>query len=542
MKKEAKSFIKIIQDLKYPESDKAELATKLLFYGVDGSLKKASSRVGSSALVNIVESNSDIKEAYDAIDGSYLGKKDIKELNELCNSKFRVGPFINEEFYKLVCELLELKGSDLVLHINAPDEVFLTEASKVTKNSTLKINTYAIPDNKYAEDLIRMRLALNDTSYTLVDDEGKLKRFKPNKIFINPSYALLDKDYKYSIKKDKSIWDELLSVVDGMQRNSRIVALIPNVMLSNSLDKDKKREILNRGLLEGIISIPLRYYSTGLTIEVSLLILSSGNTKVRIVDINKVLSTSDIRSAELSSVTEYIADCYKDNYYEVVVKDLVDKDSNLLISNIVTSETYAGIENLKCISQIAFVKKGTKKTLIDFKEDVDQNNDSCYCLLSSNDIEDGIIDYENLVRVIYRPKFDEYIVKEGDLLITNKSTKPKVVVVERRNVKIIPIGGMVVISPNIKYMRGVYLKMFFESNAGISLLSKVKRGQKTNTINPADVEKLMVPCIPIQEQEQLIEAYQKQMKDLIECKSHLKKIQQNIKKLLNKGGQAYGNK
>lgn len=43
MKKEAKSFIRIIQNLKYPESDKAELATKLLFYGVDGSLKKASS-------------------------------------------------------------------------------------------------------------------------------------------------------------------------------------------------------------------------------------------------------------------------------------------------------------------------------------------------------------------------------------------------------------------------------------------------------------------------------------------------------------------
>lgn len=30
MKKEAKSFIRIIQNLKYPESDKAELATKLL--------------------------------------------------------------------------------------------------------------------------------------------------------------------------------------------------------------------------------------------------------------------------------------------------------------------------------------------------------------------------------------------------------------------------------------------------------------------------------------------------------------------------------
>ena len=82
------------------------------------------------------------------------------------------------------------------------------EASKVTKNSTLKINTYAIPDNKYAEDLIRMRLALNDTSYTLVDDEGKLKRFK----------ITLTKTTTPEAKNTKKSLEEKINELDSKQR------------------------------------------------------------------------------------------------------------------------------------------------------------------------------------------------------------------------------------------------------------------------------------------------------------------------------------
>ena len=540
MKNEARQFIKMIKLLSYPESDKSELATRLLYPAFMGASKKSVSKIDYSSLKSIFEASHEIKEAYESIAYSYLGKKDIKELSNFCITKFRTDPYINSELYRLVKELLYLKISDLLLHVNASDEVFLLESSDSIKSGPLKLSTLVIPDNYKSSELIRMRLDMNETIYTNFEDVGKLAKFKPNKVFINPIYSSFDKEYKYSTKPN-TFWDDLLIISEMMTPDSRVVALVPNVMLSNSIDKDKKEKLIKDGYIEGIISLPLRYYSNSLKVEVSLLVISKGNNMVKVVDISKIFTISDVKSADLRNITEYIIERYNENFDEVKIADLIDKNSNLLISSIVTEETYKGMTNLTQLSTVAHISKGTKKTKVGFKDMVDQSHESPYCILNPNDIEDGVIIYDNLTRLIYDSDFDKYIIKKGDVVITNKSSKPKLAVIECDDLRIIPTGSMIVVTPHEGVLDGTYLKMFFESMKGTQLLSKVQRGQKTITINPGDIEKLLVPCIDYKEQLELVSQYKMKLIKLADKKAELEIIKKDIEKLTNSGGKNYDN-
>lgn len=531
MRYDTKDFISTIKSLSYPESEKSELTTRLLY----ASYKGTSNDINSKIVNSITESNDKVKEAYTSIDDPYLSKKYLRELCNNCIDNFRSGSYINLELYKLAIKFLKLKPSDRLLHVNAIDESFLLEASNSIKTGPLKLQTYAIPDNDNASEIIRMRLEMNEANYMYIDDINKITKFKPNKILINPVYSVIDKSYKFSVKPN-TFWNDLLTITDTMTNDSRIIAIVPNVMLSNSVDKDKKERLLKHDYLEGIISLPLRYYSNSLKVEVSLLVFSKANKKIKILDINSIFTVEDVKFADLGNITEYIFERYNDDFNEVNSDDLIRKNSNLLISNIITTETYKGMSDLIELSLIADVRKGTKKTKVDFKDLIDQTGESSYTLLSSNDIYDGIIDYDRLTRIIYNPSLDKYLVKNGDVVITNKSSKPKLAVVDCQELKIIPTGSMIIISPHENVLEGNYLKMFFESDKGTMLLSKVQRGQATTTLYPKDIEKLLVTCIDYNDQLKLVKMYKTKLNDLALKKEELEKIKIEINELKNYGG------
>ena len=531
MKKVSREFIRKIKSYNYPEDDKGFLATKLIYNAYQSTSKASGSKISTSAKNDIISTYPGLKDVYDKLAYSYYSKREFKELSEKCNSVFRPRHHINEEVYDLIDKLLGLTNSDLLLHVNAPDETFIVKSYNNTTQGTIKQRFLVIPDNPNATDCINMRLTMSEISFTSVDSINKTIRFKPQKIFINPCYKYLDKNYRY-FGRDNNIWNEIEELVQFLDHNSKMIALIPNVMLSNSLDKLKKESIINMGYLEGIISLPLRYYSDTLSVEVSLLIFSKNNDAVKITDINEIFTVSDIKSADLDSITEYIVDSYANNYKVVHVNEIVKNSSNLLITNIITEDLYTGIYCPVLLSSRAEVRKGTKKTKIKFNDFIDQSGESSYCLLSSNDIDEDGIKYGDLTSVIYDSSFDDLIAKNGDVVITNKSSNIKIAVIECEDKKIIPIGGMIIISPTEETLDGMYLKLFFESEKGSRIFSKVKRGQRTNTINSEDVKLLNIPGIDYSEQLELSKKYKLKYNELLNKKVEFKQKQKEINDIL----------
>lgn len=541
MKKESINLKMAINALDYPKANKSDLATKILYLASTANAPKEKFELNLNSIIDIVNSNAQLKRAYySVVKYSNYSKTDFREINNACIKKFKYGSYINDELYSLVGKLLNLSNSDLLVHINAQDDNFLIEAIKETKNGALNINTFVLPDNKHSKDIIYMRSVISNSSYKIIDSIDQIKKFRPNKVFINPVYNLIDKNYKYSTKQD-AFWNDLATICKTMSKEFRIVALVPNTMLSSLTDKEKREELLSNKFIEGIISLPLRYYSNSLKVETSLLVLSNGNEKVKFVDINNKLTTTDIKAAKLKSITDYIFESYLKDFSLIDISTLIKNDSNLQITNFIFDDVYDELNNPVSLSMVADISKRTKKTKIDFSEVIDQSGESPYCIISSVDINDGIIDYNNLTQILYDSSLDEQLAQNGDVILTNKSSKIKCAVINNEKLKLIPIGSMIVISPHKGVLDGMYLKMFFESKRGQEILLSVKRGDKTTILYPKDLGRIKIPCIPYNKQIELSKQYKEMTDELIKKKSEYEKIIEKINELVNKGETNYGN-
>ena len=129
----------------------------------------------------------------------------------------------------------------------------------------------------------------------------------------------------------------MLKITNMMPDGSKVVALVPNSLLSSSDSEEEKASLIKNGYLEGITS---------------LLVLSKNNLSIKIADIKKVLSTEDIRAADRSGITDYIYEFYSENSTQIQFDEILNKDSKLLISNIKTEETYKNKENLVPLLQL----------------------------------------------------------------------------------------------------------------------------------------------------------------------------------------------
>ena len=523
-------FTKKISNVKNKQFSNRQLATKVLYKilcDLNNELSSLNER--NSAEIESPE----IKKIYEEASTYDLNKHDLKEWNSITLDTFKSDSKINLELYRLIIKLLDLNISDSLLHVNAIDECFLYEAVNTVKKSSspTRLKTMFIPDNDFTSDIIEMRLNLADMIYSNIDQFSKIVKLKPNKIFISANYDEFDKDY-YHHKNCESIWQTIINLSRNLCNDFKIIVLVPNTFLSRSSDEAHRKALIEEGLVEGVISLPLRYYTNSLSTNASLLIISKGNTEVKLLDVANLFELSEIKSAGLENITNYIFENITGEYCKKVqFKDLLKKNSNLLISNIVTKETYAGISSRVKLSEVATIRKGFKGTRTAFYELETDSADSGYCILTSSDINEGSINYESLINIVDGRKYDKYVLNDGDVVLTNKSSKVKIAVVHTEDKKIIATGSMLIITPNKDLLNSIYLKMFFESTKGRRILNKIQKGSITNTLTIEDLEKIYISCPDMEVQKVKVENYKQLQIEYDSIKKQMESLQLEIQKL-----------
>lgn len=523
-------FTKKISNVKNKQFSNRQLATKVLYKilcDINNELSPLNER--NSAEIESPE----IKKIYEEVSTYDLNKHDLKEWNSITLDTFKSDSKINLELYRLIIKLLDLNISDSLLHVNAIDECFLYEAVNTVKKSSspTRLKTMFIPDNDFTSDIIEMRLNLADMIFSNIDQFSKIVKLKPNKIFISANYDEFDKDY-YHHKNCESIWQTIINLSRKLSNDFKIIVLVPNTFLSRSSDEAHRKTLIEEGLVEGVISLPLRYYTNSLSTNASLLIISKGNTEVKLLDVANLFELSEIKSAGLENITNYIFENITGGYCKKVqFKDLLKKNSNLLISNIVTKETYAGISSRVKLSEVATIRKGFKGTRTAFYELETDSADSGYCILTSSDINEGSINYESLINIVDGRKYDKYVLNDGDVVLTNKSSKVKIAVVHTEDKKIIATGSMLIITPKKDLLNSIYLKMFFESTKGRRILNKIQKGSITNTLTIEDLEAIYISCPDIEVQKAKVENYKQLQIEYDSIKKQIESLQLEIQKV-----------
>lgn len=174
-----------------------------------------------------------------------------------------------------------------------------------------------------------------------------------------------------------------------------------------------------------------------------------------------------------------------------------------------------------CLRDVATVFRGKA-----ISEKSDRGN---IAVVNISDITDTGINYENLALIEGEErKVWRYALEDGDVLVTSRGTAIKVAVFERQSMICIPSANIIVIRAK-DMLRGMYLKLFFESSVGMKLLQSLRRGSVVTNLNYRDIMGLEVPILPIAEQDALIQKYSAGLKEYKETISSAEKKWQSIK-------------
>jgi type I restriction enzyme M protein len=430
----------------------------------------------------------------------------------------------------LALKLLENKNNDEFLDICSGKGDFLTLVSSKHPKS----NLYGQEINKENVLISRIRLYLsNAPKYKIINgDVMKEIQFKKNfnSIFLySPlqtknwfSYDIyFDNknfnnkfDFNKSITNQSSDWNFIIKAFEKLTDNGKMVAVISDGALAKLTDKTIRQNFVDNLYIESVITLPDTNEEAS-NLNISLIVLSKKpNKKIYFSDLrNKVVKKDKQFFLELA---EKIKLKSKEYGVDVDYKDIVKNEYSLMVSQ---------YTNSKLLDESSFALK--EKILDSFRGyqfSISKENSSKsvykYNLLKLSDLDDGII-YKELETVETNKNLDRYLIKYKDILISSKNTKIKIAYVDYETTKTIASGSIIVLRLDPRLVKPEYVFAFLNSKQGEIALSNLNTGSKIFTLNPSQLNKLLVPKANDNKQDKI----EKNVIDILE------QIRMNRKKL-----------
>lgn len=395
-------------------------------------------------------------------------------------------------------------------------------------------------------NVAKLRLALLGANSKFIDaDMFKCTpEHKYNKIFINspfvskPSFPMIDlinntneinAKFTSSVSSD---WFFVEKAHEFLKDGGRAVAIILNSSLSKMTDSYIREQIIKSGMIEAIITLPSKVFPYS-GISSSMIVLSNNNDSVKYIDASNLFIAE--RRMNLLDVNK-IFDLYSSNtdsdFVKIISNSKFEKYDYSLSSNYYFDSFKMDLINPTKLSDvITEIFRGYQISAREMDEYIVDDNDYSYKVLNLSNINNGIIDYDLSAIKIQNDKLDRYLVKDGDIIISAKSSKIKVgLVTIDENEKIIASGNLLVVRPDKTKINPAYLKMFLESEKGTKILNMIQTGTVILSINPSQLREIEISLLPIEEQDRLANIYLAKI-DAIELAK--RKVQQLEKELKN---------
>ena len=421
----------------------------------------------------------------------------------------------------IVVKLLDVKDGDSVCDFGCGSGKFLMGLSSILREKGVKadLNGYEISTEKALVATCLLEMLGNKTTIIPLDFiQGTDVRLFDKGFLFPPfglRYALEDWERlssSYAGAFSSRSETELLFVLKALERikdGGRLIALLPANVSSRASGEKTRTYLYERGVVEGIISLPGGLLD-GVSIPVDLWILSKTEKEgIKFLDATE-LKEQGRTPREITLKTDEILQKYNNNEDVVTASDQEVKVHNYSFSGGVynVSEGLEKLPNPVYLRDVCMIMSGSQYTSAKFKDRM-SDTPTTYQILTSIDIQDGIVDYNSLHYIHEDEKLLKFKLEEGDLVVTTKSTVVKTFVatdIGERN--IIVTGGMIILRPDNSKLNSTYLKMFLDSEIGKSELSALSKGAIITTISLKDFEReMVVPCPAVEKQNELADDY-----------------------------------
>ncbi len=446
----------------------------------------------------------------------------------------------------LVVELLEIDDGDRIMNLYSGIGDFILEVYQEGADNSY----YGVEDikNNYIVSSLRKYILNMDVEYLLEDPLRLQYNQKYDKIFsnypLNGNYTQVYSQvnrrlerYKILLNQKRNVsadWIYNLAIMDALSDEGRAIVVMSNSGIWNDSDREVRRFFIENGFVEGVITLPEKLYSM-YNMPVSLLILSHGNDKLRLLDAGEIF-TAERRLNVLNNkdVEEIIFNYYNETSLSTVMDyEYIDSDYNLSPRAYI-NQSEARTGDIKIDSLITSIKRGASITSREIDE-LSTGRDSKHKYLMIQNINDGLIDDKllNLTRI--DEEYSKFIIEENDILLSKNGSPFKVALAENiKDKKILANGNLYIIKVDKTKAQAHYIKAYLESDEGQKRLEDLSKGSSIKNISMKDFKGLYIPKLSLEDQELFVEEYIRTNKEIVRLKRKLAEKLDNRNDLIDK--------
>lgn len=444
-----------------------------------------------------------------------------------------------DQICKLANYILDISKDDNVLDICSGYGNYLVNVVNCNEYKSL----YGVEISHELSLISEIRLMSLTSKYAIENDNAFNMNLnnKYDKVFCNYPWGLRYEKYELDFIHGRSNdmkfkWEKLSGssidwlfinlAISVLKENGKSVIMLPAGPLFKNIDEQYRKDLVDNNYIESVIKIPVltRYAS----IPQYLLVLGKNNNdNIKFIDISEqVEKLSPINiSMNMSKVFE-ILNNDNNSLVQNVKKEVLEENGYILTVDNYIGKKEVKYHNPKKLSEYVLdVFRGYQITSKEQKEL--ESEDGEYEVLLISDINDGVIS-NNLTRINpEKGKYDRYLVKENDLIISSKGTRIKIAVVEDiKDRKIIASGNLIVLRLDTTKINPQYLEMYLNSSDGQTILNHIQTGAVIISINPSKLVEITISTLPLEQQNEIAKKYKSKKQQIQIAREHVLKLEQ----------------
>ena len=432
--------------------------------------------------------------------------------------------------------------------------LLLTESARLQEEKVNELSFYAQDVNQEASFIGKLNLfihGITDFDYQLGDtlvnpafkEENGLKKF---------DYVMMN--FPFSMSWDRSkVENELYGrFIYGLPSNSnadmafishaiaslkstgKAALIVTHGVLFRAGSEGKIREeIIQSDLIEGVIGLPSNLFSS-IGIPVAILLINKakpkdrkgkiffvnaeeefqrgrGHNQLRDQDINKIVDTFK-HGKEVPSYSKFVdiedidsGSLFIPKYFDV---DDVDSPIGTVTVNSKKFEEYH--PDNSPLGDITKIYRGINTPSKSQQKDAG----TPYKVIQLTDVQDGVIQTDTLqtMPIKERNKAQQYMVKEGDIIISARGTAIKIAVVPSLNEEIILSHNFIGLRPH-KQTYAPFLKAYLQSPIGQYYLTSLQKGSGVKVLSLKEIADVLVPDLAYDKQKEIGDTFEKADRD-----------------------------
>lgn len=423
---------------------------------------------------------------------------------------------------KLALDFLDLKEDDILLDLGSGKGTFIFEAFEEYDLA----RAYGAEINPEVVLMARIRAYILGFEVDFIEGNAIVKDYshlEANKVFSNFPLGMRYRDNLRYVEENPQLlrylkeapmtitndWLFILAGVLAMAPGGKFVCFMGRRGTWNAADIQIREMLVEKGLVEGVVELAegLLPYTR---IPLTMLVLSEGNKKVKMVDAEDIY-TSPGRAMNILSQEdiERIAGLYEEesnlsrhvgfeelaaNGYELSPVRYIEYEDDI-------KEGQPLGEVIKDIHRGAPMS-GKKLSELESKEPSDYR----YLLLQN--INEGLMDEILPYLKDLDEKYHRYLLRDNSIIIS-RNAPFKITSVGKQESKILATGNLFFIEVDESKIDPLYLEAFLQSDRGQAQMTRLSKGTGIVTISIADLKEIMVPRLSPEEEEAIADEFGK---------------------------------